>query len=1481
MPQINRIRINNVKYNFGTQFYDDFMMRFNCRSAIYDLANGGGKSLLMLLLLQNVIPNCTLDEKQPIEKLFRAGSGNTVIHSLVEWKLDACFQKDNYKYMTTGFCARKAKGNQNDADGTADGETSVSDDMASIEYFNYCIFYREFGDNDIKNLPLDSNGERITYNGLKAYLRDLEKKDFNVSVKIFERKGEYQQFISKFGLYESEWEIIRGINKTEGHVRTYFETHYKTSRKVVEDLLIEEIIQKSFHNRLAVENDEDIMAQTLLDIKDKLVQLSKKQSQLNNYDGQIEVIKDFAEYVSDYAHLYEEKDRLKQQLLEMLLACKKELYYYRQNEGRQLEQKEKFLEEQRQEQKLVLSAKVIEEQQSLAGIKELISANENSRDMALLKMQQLQKKLDLAEAAQEYTEYREYDRLLKEVNSALWADTKDSGEIMARLTQTATAIYLLNEKENEQINGQISVLEEQLKAALKQAEFNNEQYQKKEKEIVKMQNLSEYTKQTLADLESEISSLMEQTGLLVIENAKKELEREKELDSERHLRLAGTQREYEQTSERIPQLQEKQAELRAHRELMAGQLEELKTALSRQAQIKEMLDKILSVYGEHNSAQAKTAILENYKRLEAECIELENQKTKLEQFIENTKKGIFDSATDTKNKLKEYLSYSYPGEVLEGSEWLRTLSDSDREEVLKAVPFAGKLIVFIGDFQKIRHDEVIKDFGGSEEVIPILSAIIIEEKLKSGSLKREVKDFGLAFAAKDLTFLEDENRRLMAVKKTEEELEHINLKLLKLTDRRDVIFDDYVRVNNLESGLDSDLSEKVQVAQQRVDDENEQLGKIAGQIETMYELQRELSKKLADDEYMAQEAAKKISLLERLVQQEKQQKDIYEKLKEYSDTIIKLQKEVSQEKSECDIMQEKCQKLNREIRTGNERLEEIRKSRSVYQQYFDEKLSDDESVQRLTDKGADELASTFSGLKAALDREHSNVGDKETLANTYRLAMEKCARRISQKGFTIEFLEENKDAGISEEEQEKIRQELESLGKENAHLSDELASQLALMNRLEGSIAHGISRIEEQFGSFESFRCDNTQQFLQQHEKQRESLNEKLAALEKEIQQAEKNMRDMLLIEKDLTRIVEKAELPIPEYQEGMSIAKADLSEYEAVQKAYEKQLKLEMRRLDEFAKKRDKLAESLEKLEAGELASQVRFSVNSPLNAEQTKELVERLNETNTLIALEKTRVSKGIEDMEQIKENFEIRCIQTCCNIKSELDRLPKLSCITMDNETIEIVGLKIPYVKEEAYRANMASYIDETVTVAESFKDSQERLKYIRNRLTWKRLFSVIVTDMNSIRVHLYKRERIKDQSRYLRYEEAVGSTGQSQGIYIQFLIAIINYISSINADPSKQPLIGKTVFIDNPFGAAKDIYIWEPIFALLKTNHVQLIVPARGATPAITGRFDVNYVLGQKLADGRQQTVVVDYYSKAKNESVEYVRFDYEQEEFRFV
>ena len=312
MPSINRIRVNNVKYNFGTQYYDDFTMRMYGKNTLYDLANGGGKSVLMLLLMQNMIPNCTLDEKQPIEKLFRTGNGNTTIHSLVEWKLDEQDRKEGYRYMTTGFCARKAK--------DVEGETAKKD-VAAIEYFNYCIFYREYNKNDIINLPLSKDKERITFQGLRNYLKELEHRDMSLKVCIFARKGEYQRFISGYGLHESQWEIIRGINKTEGHVRTYFETNYKTTRKVVEDLLIEGIIEKAYAVKTMRDGeDSDTMAKMLMDIKEQLTILAKKKKDITSYDHQAELIEVLRDKVASFMSLYQEQTNMEKLLADICVT---------------------------------------------------------------------------------------------------------------------------------------------------------------------------------------------------------------------------------------------------------------------------------------------------------------------------------------------------------------------------------------------------------------------------------------------------------------------------------------------------------------------------------------------------------------------------------------------------------------------------------------------------------------------------------------------------------------------------------------------------------------------------------------------------------------------------------------------------------------------------------------------------------------------------------------------------------------------------------------------------------------------------------------------------------------------------------------------------------------------------------------------------------------------------------------------------------
>ena len=537
-----------------------------------------------------------------------------------------------------------------------------------------------------------------------------------------------------------------------------------------------------------------------------------------------------------------------------------------------------------------------------------------------------------------------------------------------------------------------------------------------------------------------------------------------------------------------------------------------------------------------------------------------------------------------------------------------------------------------------------------------------------------------------------------------------------------------------------------------------------------------------------------------------------------------------------------------------------------------------------------EITGRFAGLKDILMNKNADLTDKEALKSHLEASMKKCIDSIIYRGEEPEKLKElylqGKISVSSQEKLHEISDELTELNKQYNDSDRELGMQEAMLNRLEGSVSYAISQIEERYGTYEEFECDDPDGYVKNNTvitRELEDGIKKEAAAGKKL---ENELKDIQICRKDIERIMSGAGINIPDeeilkktdikYQDYNNLNK----EYEQTAKEYSAILKLEYKKTDEFVKYKSKLIDSLKSYNAEDLAVQISMSVNMPKDEQQTSALIASLDETNSYIELEKTRVHKGIEDMERIKDNFENRCIQTCSNIRTELERLPKLSHIKMDKEDISIIGLNIPYVKESVYKERMSEYIDETIEAAESFKDPEERFRYIRNRLTWKRLFSVIVTDMNSIRINLYKRERIKDQSRYLRYEEAVGSTGQSQGIYIQFLIAIINYISNINT-VMDGGIVGNTIFIDNPFGAAKDIYIWEPIFKLLKANHIQLIVPARGATPAITARFDVNYILGQKMADNRQQTVVVDYYSNVKQQELEYTRMNYEQASFDFL
>ena len=984
--------------------------------------------------------------------------------------------------------------------------------------------------------------------------------------------------------------------------------------------------------------------------------------------------------------------------------------------------------------------------------------------------------------------------------------------------------------------------------------------------------------------------LCRQYGVLVADTALSELEKcnnhISDISGDIHSVKSGLEEDTKQiykVQEQINLLKTKKVMLQENISRMDEQSQLLRDNADRLADIEK-------VYGVRLADDLDEAVLKAYTKMNTEYNEKSREYDKLNQYIEALNSGSYYMDSPDRRVFKDYLYNTYGTDVIEGHVWVSQLDDVQRENVLKRIPFVEYSFIIKNDFDRVKNNNVLNTFGRGTQIYPVISEKVLDSQ--QAAIDKDM----MVFALKDMSFLRDDTKRRLEIKTAKEELENLNEDMQKLNGRKQIVWEDYTFVVKYEAIPGNTHTKAVENARQELDQVIEQLSQVDGSIDIYKEKKAEDANKLENlkkqlDSALGQaEGLKKISDLYAEISEERNS------LKAYNDKLAKAERAIIGYAAQLDKSREEYLRINEYKDNVDKKYTELVYNwENIFSKYYvqDDTPADENKKPDTTEYDEEnirEITGRFAGLKDILMNKNADLTDKEALKSHLEASMKKCIDSIIYRGEEPEKLKElylqGKISVSSQEKLHEISDELTELNKQYNDSDRELGMQEAMLNRLEGSVSYAISQIEERYGTYEEFECDDPDSYVKNNTvitRELEDGIKKEAAAGKKL---ENELKDIQICRKDIERIMSGAGINIPDEE---ILKKTDIKyrdynnlnkEYEQTAKEYSAILKLEYKKTDEFVKYKSKLIDSLKSYNAEDLAVQISMSVNMPKDEQQTSALIASLDETNSYIELEKTRVHKGIEDMERIKDNFENRCIQTCSNIRTELERLPKLSHIKMDKEDISIIGLNIPYVKESVYKERMSEYIDETIEAAESFKDPEERFRYIRNRLTWKRLFSVIVTDMNSIRINLYKRERIKDQSRYLRYEEAVGSTGQSQGIYIQFLIAIINYISNINT-VMDGGIVGNTIFIDNPFGAAKDIYIWEPIFKLLKANHIQLIVPARGATPAITARFDVNYILGQKMADNRQQTVVVDYYSNVKQQELEYTRMNYEQASFDFL
>lgn len=1455
MPHINRIRVNNVKYNFGTQFYDDFIMRFSGKNTIYDLANGGGKSVLMLLMMQNLIPNCTLDEKQPLEKLFRGGEGSTTIHSMIEWILSDVHIHNEFKYMLTGFCARKAK----------DTGEEKQKNTAEIEYFNYCIFYRKYNDNDIKNFPLSGNGERITYTGLKNYLKELDRKDYNLEIHIFERKGDYQRFISRYGLYESHWEIIRGINKTEGHVRTYFETNYKTTRKVVEDLLIEEIIRKSFNNRYNSGDEQDSMAKTLLDIKDKLLELSKKKEELCNYDRQMDILNSFSERVKGIRQIYIGMEDLEKELSKAYNTLIKEEEERKRERASEADRKMYAINEKNELSRRVETAKVIKKSKELAGDKAELEKYGEMIERQKEELQRVNAELTEKECGNDYLDYISYKAEYDKIKEMFEYAVRDKDSLISEINSLAAAW-------KQHCDNRVGIIERTLddeREKLKQekSSYNGYMVQQEEmsKEIAVLEFKLEEEMAKKEKLQGLLSDSKNNAGILMPAYAGEELKKiafRQDENQKKKSELEGQLSEITKKQERY--FFEKQQIVQDGKQI-ESKIGWCRQEAEKYRLLKEKADSLCKVYSQNDMEILKTTIRSSINAKTIKINELRNNLKRMKGLLKAKKSGRPFEEPKAVNEIVDYIERYHGQEAVGGAEYLKDKTKEEQDGLITKFPMLLCGVVVKGDFDEIVSDDRISDIGKQSYPIALI---------KEGILERE--DFTLD--DDNIYYITDVGGFADTVQTIEKNISGMEQDIGRQEETLLVMDEDYQAICRYAAeyekwGSIEKESEELRLdlkrneaALKQLEEEAQGWSESAGRIST----DLESVKNEIQNDIMQEEILKNVEAH-------------YKELQSADGSIKKLMSEEDGLKRDINTLNLRLEALGRQMGARDDKIRNLEKEKDAIEKSWNEKYAPYYTGDNVPYGilGAEELKARLDGALEAAAKGDAGLSDRQKLLQNYMESMDKALQRIKYKGCDVEELKGLYESdGLAVTPQETLN-DIKSHGREvNDKLEQMVFKEKELLSRCdkqEGNISNAIQVISEKYGFYEEeginaedidiFISENVR-LLKEYDGLIKQSGEKLDILDKDISRYE-------VVRHDIERRMEAEGIHASDgagyFDRGINIEE----KCSEILKKHERFRNDVLSRREAFIHEKQMLMDTMKNIGGEALAEEIRINVGMPADYGETENLIKMFSETVECLKLEKDMVGRGIEDMEKIKENFESQCLQNCLNIKTELERLPKLSKIIMDGETIPIISLKIPYKKEEEYAGKMEEYINETAYNADQLNTMEERMKYIKNRLSWKKLFSVIVTDMNGIRLKLYKRERIKEQSRYLPYEEAVGSTGQSQGIYIQFLISVINYISSINSRNADASGLRKAVFLDNPFGAAKDVYIWEPIFKMLKTNNVQLVVPARGATPAITGRFDVNYVLGQKMSGKRQQTVVTDYFSNVENEEIEYARISYEQ------
>lgn len=1431
MSKINAVRLINLNYNNNAIRISDETFQLHGESTLLSLRNGGGKSVLVQMMMAPFVHRRYLNAKdRPFAGYFTTGKPTFI---LVEWKLD-----QEAGYVLTGMMVRRSQEIQ-------------EEQQDELEIINFISEYRTRCQQDIYHLPVvEKTKKEMTLKGFAACRQLFEsyKRERNIPFFYYDMNNTSQsrQYFSKLAEYQihyKEWEsIIKKVNLKESGLSDLF-ADCRDEKGLVEKWFLEAVENKLNQDRNRMKEFQDILEKYTGQYKDNQSKIQRRDT-IRAFGREAEGVREQGLCCQEITRELEgQKSRIGSFIVRL-----RELEKQEQGKSHMVRLRIKTLVQRLEELEYEkLSGefyRIADEEGSFAGHLEMLRIE----DAALERQKEgTLRRLHLLDCAKQQEKVEEYGQEREQELQRL---------ALCRVRQENL------EPERRRLGGMLRQYYEEL--------FKDQEREKTgcRNRLTELEKGKENSLDTLQELRDTESSLTRSCGALdakakMFDGTEERFNQEYDASWNRNIlgeyepgELQITKSEYEkaitnaeraktEARQEAEQYKEQLRSLRRWVEDKTGEKSRLeaagKVAANRLQDYEEELEErrvILRYFemGQENLFDREKILAAVQRRLQDTDLArqgLEKEAALLEKEYRKMDQGeVLELSEEFRGMLEEAgIQYVY------GMEWLRRNQfPADRNQrIVEAQPFLPYSLILSG--QELERLSGLTEQVYTASPVPILRREDLEQQ---GSREKEaVHSLGkVHFYVWFNDNLLDEKKLKILLEEQENRIQKLN----KMISNRKNEYLEYVGHQEKIRGqkVSREVYEKVREDIRELENQTEVLEQEI--LRKREELEGIESRRLQKEQQAAQLEQEILFQRRRLADFNRFCKS-YEEYRENCRLLEKTRKDRERVLNLQKLEQGKIEKAEQALASEGNRFTMLEREAEIcgekrlrYGQYTDLLQGDKEALDPISAQQAKEAETRYEVITSGIGAQQRELEDRlERVGKRLEKALEEL-RTLAQK------------YGLAETEWVKVRYDR----KEEAHQESLLGEQEKKCGRQKGLVHEAeiqcallaqekrrkLDELKERCGKEEpadraAIKTIPFQEAIRELEYEREEAEKEEKGIEKKLQGYESNLTALAEYEEfigeesaewerdpasmtgeELTRMKGILIRDYHGYVEQCRDARAEL------ERMLGRILRMESFSEEFYQKPLDAMLQLTQEPER--VLRQLDITIAS------YDSLMEKLQVDISLVEKEKAKIVELLEDyLKEVHEN---------------LGKIDRNSTITVRERPVKMLKIQVPdwTENENLHQLRLQDYIGEITARGVALLEENGNLQeYLGTKVTTKGLYDSIV-GIGNVQIRLYK---IEAQREYPITWADVAKNSGGEGFLSAFVIlsSLLYYMRKDESDLFADRNEGKVLLMDNPFAQTNASHLLKPLMDMAKKANTQLICLSGLGGESIYNCFDNIYVL----------------------------------------